>query len=144
MTYHYVLDRIVGPDPNIRAADADRERIAERLRRAHAEGRLDLTEFQQRLESCYEARTFGQLRELVSDLPRQDERSERRSVHWFGLRPRRLGALAPLLIALILISAVTGHHVFWLWIPLAFLVWRMTWWRRRVWASPRRGPDDWL
>ena len=70
MTDQYFLDRFARRDASIRAADADRERTAERLRTAHAEGRLDLTEFQERLERCYEAKTFGQLGELVRDLPR--------------------------------------------------------------------------
>ena len=72
MANQYFLNRIAGPDPNLRAADADRERIAERLRNGHAEGRLDMDEFQQRLERCYEAKTLGELRELVKDLPRED------------------------------------------------------------------------
>jgi hypothetical protein len=44
------------------------------------------------------------------------------------------------------VSAITGHHVFWLWVPLAFLFfWRITWWRRRHWlAGGRRGPGDWI
>ena len=35
--------------PDMRASDSDREKIAARLRDAHAEGRLTLTEFQDRL-----------------------------------------------------------------------------------------------
>jgi hypothetical protein len=141
MTNQYLWDRISGRDLNLRAADADRERIAERLRTAHAEGRLDLAEFQQRLERCYEAKTLGELAALVSDLPRQDRDDERPS---FGsLRPWRWGLapLAPILIALLVASAVTGHHVLWLWIPLVFLFWRLSWWRRSRWlAGARPGP----
>ena len=145
MSTPYLWNRITGPDPDIRAADADRERVAERLRASHAEGRLDLTEFQQRLERCYEAKTLGELGQLVRDLPRRDEQDEQRSRSW--LRPARWAMLplAPILLALILVSAATGHHVFWLWIPLVFVVWRMSWWRRRRWlAAGRRGPHDWI
>ena len=145
MTNQYFLYRIGLRDPNLRAADADRERVAERLRKSHAEGRLDLTEFQQRLERCYEAKTFGELAELVTDLPRQDEHEERRSVGWLHPWRWRLASLAPVLIALIIISAVVGHHVFWLWIPLLFVFWRVSWWRRRAWwAGHRRSPGDGL
>ena len=77
MTNQYLWERIAGRDLHIRAADADRERLAERLRKSHAEGRLDMEEFQQRLERCYEAKTLGELSELVRDLPRQDEPAER-------------------------------------------------------------------
>jgi Flp pilus assembly protein TadB len=142
MTNQYFLDRMTGRDPNLRAADSDRERIAERLRKSHAEGRLDMDEFQQRLERCYAAKTLGELRELVRDLPRQEGRDERRSLGWFRWR---LAPLVPILIALLVVSAATGHHVFWLWIPLVFLFWRMSWWqRRRRWAGAQRVPDDWI
>jgi len=145
MTNQFWWARVAGRDPDLRAADADRERIVERLRKSHAEGRLDMDEFQQRLDRCYEAKTFGELGELVRDLPRQDVQDDRRSFGWFG--PWRAGPVlfAPILIALILVSAATGHHVFWLWIPLVFLLWRMSWWRRRRWpAAARRGPDAWV
>lgn len=144
MTNQYFVDRIGGRDPYIRAADADRERIAERLRQCHAEGRLDMAEFQQRLERCFEAKTLGELRELVDDLPRQDEHDDRRSLGWF--RPWPLTPLVPIMIVLIVVLAATGHHhVFWLWIPLAFLFFRMSSWRRRRWlAGTRRGPDGWV
>jgi hypothetical protein len=145
MTNQSLLDRIGGRVPDIRAADADRERTADRLREAHGEGRLDLAEFQERLERCYEAKTVGELGALVSDLPRQHEREpdHRRSDRL--LRPG-LWVLAPLLFALIAVSAATGHHVVWVWFPLAFLfVWRISSWRRRRWSpGHRRGPDDWL
>ena len=145
MTNQYFLARIAGRDPDLRAADADRERIAERLRKGHAEGRLDLAEFQQRLERCYEAKTFGELGELVRDLPRQDDSDAQRSSGWLPPWRWRLGTIAPVLIALIVVSAVTGHHVAWLWIPLVFLFWRMSAWRRRRWlAGGRRLPDEWL
>ncbi|MBT2389643.1 DUF1707 and DUF2154 domain-containing protein [Streptomyces sp. ISL-1] len=55
--------------PEMRASDAERERVAERLRDAVAEGRLDMEEFGQRLDDAYEARTHGELEPLVSDLP---------------------------------------------------------------------------
>jgi hypothetical protein len=143
MTNQYFLDRIAGRDPNIRAADADREQIVERLRKCHAEGRLDMAEFQQRLERCYEAKTLGELDELVRDLPPHDEHDERRSLGSFRLW--RLTPLVPILIVLIVVLAAGGHHLFWLWIPLAFLFWRMSWWRRRRWlVSARRGPGGWV
>lgn len=55
--------------PDMRASDAERERIAEILRDAVAEGRLDMGEFEQRLEAAYAARTRGELTPLVRDLP---------------------------------------------------------------------------
>jgi hypothetical protein len=61
----------VGPADADRAADADREAVAERLRVAAGEGRIDLEELDDRLGRAYGARTYGQLRALVADLPVQ-------------------------------------------------------------------------
>ncbi|RNL71286.1 DUF1707 domain-containing protein [Streptomyces sp. I6] len=55
--------------PDMRASDAERERIAELLRNAVAEGRLDMDEFGERLDAAYKARTRGELEPLVRDLP---------------------------------------------------------------------------
>jgi hypothetical protein len=144
MTNQYLWDRIAGRDPNLRAADADRERIAERLRKSHAEGRLDMDEFQLRLERCYLAKTFGELDALVRDLPRQDQLDERPSSGRLVPWRLRVVPLASILIALIVVSAAAGHHHTLLWIPLVFLFWRMVWWpRRRSWAGTRRGPHGW-
>lgn len=142
MNNQYFLARLTGRDPDLRASDADREEAAGRLRKGHAEGRLDLAEFQERLERCYECKTIGQLSDLVSDLPRPVERIEPGRLA--RLSPARW-PLLPILIALFVVAAASGQHVFWLWLPLAFVVWRMSWWRRRHrWASARRGPDSWI
>lgn len=59
-------------DPRIRAADADRDRAAALLREHHAAGRLTAGEFHDRLEKAMDARTMGELDELMSDLPAID------------------------------------------------------------------------
>jgi Domain of unknown function (DUF1707) len=51
-----------------RAGDADREAVAERLRIAAGEGRIDLTELDERLGRAYGARTYRELDGLVADL----------------------------------------------------------------------------
>ncbi|MGH6656594.1 MAG: DUF1707 SHOCT-like domain-containing protein [Actinocrinis sp.] len=53
----------------LRASDADREHVAELLGRAFAEGRLSTEEHSERLEAAYTAKTMGELRPLVADLP---------------------------------------------------------------------------
>jgi hypothetical protein len=53
----------------VRVSDADRERVADRLRRAQAEGRIDLLEYDERLASAYAARTEADLEPLTADLP---------------------------------------------------------------------------
>ncbi|MFB7948314.1 DUF1707 domain-containing protein [Kitasatospora phosalacinea] len=53
----------------LRASDADRERVADLLRDAYAEGRLTADEHGERIEAAYNARTFGELEPLTRDLP---------------------------------------------------------------------------
>ncbi|MEU6894234.1 DUF1707 domain-containing protein [Streptomyces sp. NPDC046557] len=55
--------------PQLRASDADRERVVERLRDAVAEGRLDMEEFEERLDAAYRSRTYAELEPLTRDLP---------------------------------------------------------------------------
>ncbi|MFD0315251.1 DUF1707 SHOCT-like domain-containing protein [Streptomyces flavalbus] len=55
--------------PELRASDADRERVAEVLRDALAEGRLDMAEFEERLDATYKARTYRELAPITRDLP---------------------------------------------------------------------------
>lgn len=55
----------------MRASDADREKIIDRLRLAMNEGRLSLAEFDDRLQQVYAAKTYGELTPLLSDLPAQ-------------------------------------------------------------------------
>jgi len=56
----------------IRASDDDRDRTARLLREHHAVGRLTLEEFNDRLERTYDARTLGELDDLLADLPAID------------------------------------------------------------------------
>lgn len=55
--------------PDLRASDADREQVAGILRDALAEGRLDMEEFEERLDATYKARTYGELAPITRDLP---------------------------------------------------------------------------
>ena len=53
----------------LRASDADRDRIADLLRDAHAEGRLTAEEHAERVEGVLAAKTVGELDAFVRDLP---------------------------------------------------------------------------
>jgi hypothetical protein len=55
--------------PEQRAADADREETADRLREAAGDGRLDQDELEERLEAALQAKTYGELEVLTGDLP---------------------------------------------------------------------------
>ncbi|MQS36938.1 DUF1707 SHOCT-like domain-containing protein [Streptomyces katsurahamanus] len=53
----------------LRASDADRDRIADILRDALAEGRLDPEEHSERIDAVLRAKTVGELQPLIQDLP---------------------------------------------------------------------------
>ncbi|MFC8670729.1 DUF1707 domain-containing protein [Streptomyces sp. NPDC057199] len=54
---------------DLRASDADRDRTADILREALAEGRLTAEEHSERVEDVFRAKTVGELEPLVADLP---------------------------------------------------------------------------
>ncbi len=56
-------------DPRIRASDADRDRTTALLREHHAAGRLTAEEFTERMDAAFDAKTLGELEELMADLP---------------------------------------------------------------------------
>ena len=58
-----------GEQGRIRAADTDRDRVAEILGTAYTEGRLSRDEYDARLESALSARTYADLDRTVTDLP---------------------------------------------------------------------------
>jgi hypothetical protein len=54
---------------SLRASDADREQVAERLRKAAAEGRILAHELEDRLTTALRAKTYGELDAVTLDLP---------------------------------------------------------------------------
>jgi hypothetical protein len=64
------LQQPAGDDPTrLRISDKERHQVAEILREAAGEGRLDLDELDQRLEQTYAARTYADLVPITLDLP---------------------------------------------------------------------------
>jgi hypothetical protein len=59
-------------DPRIRASDADRDRTTALLREHHAAGRLTAEEFDERMDAALNAKTVGELDDLLADLPAID------------------------------------------------------------------------
>ncbi|MBV8429593.1 MAG: DUF1707 domain-containing protein [Solirubrobacterales bacterium] len=92
---------------SLRASDADREYIAERLRHAAGEGRLLAEELEHRLEAAFGARTYGELNAVVADLPRDTGSSGPARRIPRRLRPATVAALLLLFpMALALAAAV--------------------------------------
>ena len=58
-----------GDPSRLRISDAERHQVAEFLREAAGEGRLDLDELEERLEATYAARTYADLVPITADLP---------------------------------------------------------------------------
>jgi Domain of unknown function (DUF1707) len=54
---------------NLRASDADRERVADILREAAGDGRLSMAELDERLDAVYAAKTYAELEPITRDLP---------------------------------------------------------------------------
>ncbi|WP_017589217.1 DUF1707 SHOCT-like domain-containing protein [Nocardiopsis ganjiahuensis] len=53
----------------MRISDTERDQVAEILREAAGEGRLDLDELDERLSAVYAAKTYADLQPIVADLP---------------------------------------------------------------------------
>ena len=63
-------DSVAGGGRNkVRAADADRDRVAGILGTAYSEGRLSRDEYDARLEAALTAHTYADLDQVVTDLP---------------------------------------------------------------------------
>jgi hypothetical protein len=86
---------------SLRASDADRDAVTERLREAAGEGRLEPDELEERVATALRARTYGELARLVADLPRPPNTPRRRP----GRRTRAVGRSA--LLGAGLLAAVT-------------------------------------
>jgi DUF1707 SHOCT-like domain len=61
-----------GKDPGLRVSDADRETAVTELGRHFQDGRLDQSEFDERIGLALSAKTEGDLAGLMTDLPRAD------------------------------------------------------------------------
>ena len=114
------------PEPTLRASDAEREHHAELLREHAAQGRLTVDELDERLDRVYAARTHGELRPVVADLPSPETHGELRPVVADLPSPeaprnaRRRPSMRPEVVAyvavnlmLIVIWAATGAGYFW-------------------------------
>lgn len=109
----------------LRASDDDREQVAERLRKAAVEGRLDTDELEERLELALAARTYGQLEPLLHDLPgRRHARSRSSRALAVGgtALAATLAVFAVVAVTIAVLFIVTGVFAGWLlWILAGWL-----------------------
>jgi hypothetical protein len=124
----------------LRASDADRESVAERLRQATAEGRLLASELEHRLGAALSARTYGELDELVADLPRdaaaRRAQPQQSLARLRSIPPLALILLAPVLLALAIVVVVIVASLAIVWaIALALGWWLLGGHRRGRYAA---------
>jgi hypothetical protein len=97
--------------PELRIADADRDRTVEHLRAAAAEGRLDPDELEERLSRALAARTQADLDAVLHDLP-EPQVPVPAPDRGLILRERTAAFLVPNIVC-IAIWAATGAGSFW-------------------------------
>ncbi|GAB3736982.1 DUF1707 domain-containing protein [Nocardiopsis nanhaiensis] len=77
----------------MRASNSDRERVSEVLRAAVTDGRLDMDEFEERLNQAQEAKTLGELPGITADLMPAEEQpiqlDPEPMVSWFTTLTRK-------------------------------------------------------
>ncbi len=143
---------------NIRVGDADRERVTARLREHYAEGRLTQEELDERISATLNAKTFGDLRPIMADLPEPGSIGPQpgpvpppfqQPVYAYRRGPRLL-PIALLLLFLMLILPGAGL-AFFAFIKFALLAWLVLCvagiftaarFRRRTRRHPQSGQDD--
>jgi hypothetical protein len=111
-------------DTHLRASDAERNEVADKLARHFGEGRLDQVEFKARLDRAMGATTRGDLTGLFDDLPRLPTEPPP--------RPPRHRRLIPFMVIVLLVVVAAGAtlpivplHVPWLLIVVVgLLLWR--------------------
>ena len=69
-------ETVSADSPEVRASDADRDRVLDVLRAAVGDGRLTADEFDERMEAALSSRTLGELAVLTADLVAGPDRSD--------------------------------------------------------------------
>ena len=117
-------------DDSLRASDEQRERAAAEIREHFAAGRLTDEELDDRVQAAYAARTVGDIRALLADLPRLPASPAQQKAEMVARRrqlQRRLlqetgGGFSLFVICTVIWLASGGHHghgQFWpIWVAL--------------------------
>ena len=138
MTENYLL-------AEMRASDSDRDAVVSDLSEHFQAGRLTAGEFDERMGRALAARTWGELRDLLADLPATRPASQTPAAGSFSAQPWPLsGRFAPPLMAVlagigittaVLINVTHGRSGFiWLLLPVLLIARRLNCYPR----APRR------
>jgi Flp pilus assembly protein TadB len=130
---------------SLRASDADRDAVAERLRQAAVEGRLEPWELEQRLHTALRARTYGELDPLLRDLPpRSVARRRDRPPQAASAGVLVLMVAVRLIVALMIVAALAfAFAVTAAWWLLGLIVWISVRTSRRSCSAWHRPPRAW-
>jgi Domain of unknown function (DUF1707) len=108
----------------MRASDADRDAVVSDLGEHFQAGRLTLAEFDERTDRALAARTWGELRELQTDLPATRPAPQIPSAGSSGGHPHLSpGRVAPPIAAVLVVGALVlavaygGWGLIWLLVP---------------------------
>ena len=114
-----------------KASDSDRDAVVSDLSEHFQAGRLTAGEFDERMGRALAARTWGELRDLLADLPAARPAPQARAARSFSAQPWPLsGRFAPPLIAVlagigittaVLVNVTHGRWGF-IWLLLAMLL----------------------
>jgi hypothetical protein len=122
--------------PELRASDAERDEVIDRLRRHCAEGRISIDELSERIDAVYAARTRTELAPPLRDLPsepplgasRVPDRDRTREMPRTPAPP--FAAPLPLVALAAVIAAASVSGAWW----LLWLMWPLIHWTK----APRR------
>jgi hypothetical protein len=105
---------------SLRASDADRDAVAEWLRHAAVEGRLEPGELEERVHVALRARTYGDLQRLLTDLPAKPMAWERRRAEAMpaartalAVAMRVVLTLAVVAVVLIVVAVMAAWWILW-------------------------------
>jgi hypothetical protein len=129
----------MAPHSSLRASDADRDAVADQLRHAAVEGRLEHDELEERLHAALRARTYGDLKRLLVDLPSRPVALERRMVGASPVPRIAFAVAVRVAVTLALVAVVvTVAALLTAW----WIIWVVVWFglRGRRSAIARLGP----
>jgi hypothetical protein len=118
------------PAAEMRASDADRDAVLSELSEHFQAGRLTAEEFDERAGQALAARTYGELRDLLRDLPSTRPRPRASAATSSAVPPERpswrpallpVAALAGIGIAVAMSVGVGHHRSGFLWLVLLVL-----------------------
>ena len=121
-------------DDRMRISDADREQVTARLRDHYAAGRLNSEELEERITAALNAKTYGDLRRVMADLPEPSPVGAaagnapppwvNRPVYMYRRGPRLLPLALLFLLAAVILPPV--GFVFFAFLKVMLLIWLVT------------------